>query len=339
MALADVFACVRALAEAASVLPLHPYRRTDAGRQRLTSGQLVQLLDRPAPGVTQSGLVGTTVAHLATRGNAYWGKYRDADGRIAQLGAIDPTCVQVVIERGQPVFELSLQSGLVRVGPSDVLHVRMPLSLDGVLGLGPIQATRYALSHSESLALQSKRFATNGARPSALVKSPMRLKQDQRDKLKQELRDLYSGDEKTGDIALVDGGLEWQALSLSAADAQWVEQRQYSAAEVCRMFRMPPWMVGLPSGDSLTYSTTEGQAAAFVKFTLSSYLVAIEQAVTADRDLCAGNIYAEFLVDALLRADAKTRADVYALALDPERGWMTRAEVRDLENLAPEGTP
>ena len=111
-----------------------------------------------------------------------------------------------------------------------------------------------------------------------------------------------------------------------------------STQEVCRVFRIPPWMVGASSGDSLTYSNTESQALAFVTFSLRPWLVTIEQAITADSDLCRGSLYVEFLLDALLRADSKTRADVYALALDAERGWMTRREVRRLENLEPEGT-
>ena len=64
----------------------------------------------------------------------------------------------------------------------------------------------------------------------------------------------------------------------------------------------------------------------------------IEQSISTDPDLCPGNVYVEFLLDALLRADTKTRAEVYALALDHEKpGWMRRDEIRALENSPPEG--
>jgi len=39
----------------------------------------------------------------------------------------------------------------------------------------------------------------------------------------------------------------------------------------------------------------------------------------------------KFELDSLLRADAATRSEVYARALDPVNGWMTREEVRELE--------
>jgi phage portal protein BeeE len=38
----------------------------------------------------------------------------------------------------------------------------------------------------------------------------------------------------------------------------------------------------------------------------------------------------------LLRAAAAQRADIYTKALNAETGWMTRAEVRELEDLSPE---
>lgn len=119
---------------------------------------------------------------------------------------------------------------------------------------------------------------------------------------------------------------------------QFVQQRQLSTAEIARVFRVPGRMLNAPSGDdSMTYANVEQAALEFVTWGLRPWLVAIEQAITSDTDLCRGpNVYVEFLLDALLRADSKTRAEIYAIALDPVKGYMSRAEVRRLENLDPE---
>src|SRR5829696_4038112 len=66
----DVWACVRALSDAAASVPLIPYRRTATGRVRLSTGKLANLLDRPAPATTQANLVAHMVSHLALWGNA-----------------------------------------------------------------------------------------------------------------------------------------------------------------------------------------------------------------------------------------------------------------------------
>jgi phage portal protein BeeE len=66
LAIADVWAAVRALADAVSSLPLHVYRRRDDGaRERVTSGKLADLLERPGPGTSQADLVSSLMAHLA----------------------------------------------------------------------------------------------------------------------------------------------------------------------------------------------------------------------------------------------------------------------------------
>jgi phage portal protein BeeE len=65
----------------------------------------------------------------------------------------------------------------------------------------------------------------------------------------------------------------------------------------------------------------------------------LQLAISNDRDLAFQHQFVRFEVDGLLRADAKTRADVYARALDPVMGWMSRDEVRRLEDLEPEPTP
>lgn len=128
-------------------------------------------------------------------------------------------------------------------------------------------------------------------------------------------------------------------MSLTPEDAQFLGQRELSAREVARLFRVPPWMIGAGDGGSMTYSNVEQQAQAFVTFSLRPWLVLIEQAITADVDLCPPGIYVEFLLDALMRGESKTRAEVYTAALNPETGWMTRDEVRRLENLGPAPTP
>ncbi len=336
LGLADVFACVRVLTESAASLPLHVYRPADGGRERVRSGLLADLLERPAPGVTAAGLIGTLVSHLVLHGNAFVGKHSDDSGAIVQLSLLDPGSVTVSLVGGVPVYELSTASGIRRHGPADILHVRGLLSTDGILGLSPIGVVREALSLADALAVQGRTFAQNAARPSGILKLAGQANADSARTLKDIFAAGHAGPGRSGNIAVLEGDIEWTPLSVPLQDAQFVEQRQLSTAEIARIFRVPPWMIGAPAGDPLTYSSTEMQASAFVTFTLRPWLVAIEQAISGDRDLAPGDIYAAFALEGLLRGDSKTRADIYAIALDPVSGWMTRAEVRQLENLPAE---
>lgn len=334
MAVADAYACVRALSDAAASIPLIPYRRNSAGRERLDSGKLTELLRRPAPATTQSNLIGQTVAHLNLWGNAYLGKFR-RNGEVIQLGLLQPDRVQAELKAGRPVYTLSgTQGEQTTHGPEDIIHIK-GVGTDGLVGLSPVRQARTILGLSDQLADHAAYFFTNGARPAGLLKAPFG-DETKIEALRDEWNTNLKGTENAHRIALVSGDVEFQPLSAPLDDLQFLEQRKLSAVEVARIFRVPPWMIGADSGESMTYSNVEQQALQFVTYSLRPWLVAIEQAISNDPDLCTERQYVEFLLDSLLRADSATRADVYTKALDPLTGWMNRDEVRRLENLDPE---
>jgi HK97 family phage portal protein len=334
--IADIWACVRVLADAAASLPLVPYRRLDQGRERLYSGRLHALLQRPAPATTQANLVGQLVAHLNVHGNAYLGKFRNGDGQLAQLGLLSPDRVQVKLKAGEPVYTVFGPQGEKQVvGVDDVVQVKA-LSVDGLVGLSPIKQCALAVSLSKGMGEFSEALIHNGARPSGLIKLPQPISHEQAAEFRDGLEARYKGAKNAHKIAILAGDVSWEPLGVPPDDLQFCEQRKLSTAEIARIFRVPPWMIGASSGDSMTYANVEQQQIAFAVHSLRPWLVAIEQAISNDKDLCPGNTYVEFLLDALLRADSKTRAEIYAMALNPETGWMSRAEVRRLENLEPE---
>ncbi|MDK1075720.1 phage portal protein, partial [Cronobacter sakazakii] len=93
------------------------------------------------------------------------------------------------------------------------------------------------------------------------------------------------------------------------------------------------FMVGHTSKQSSWASSLEGMNLQFLTHTLRPLLVNIEQEIS--RCLLNGeeDIFAEFSVEGLLRADSAGRAAYYTSAL--QNGWMSRNDVRRLENLPP----
>lgn len=341
LAVADAYACVRCLADAAASLPLHVYRRTGRGRERVEDG-LAELLRRPAPALTQAGLVAQMVAHLNLWGEAFLGLYRDESGAVFQLGLLAPDRVQVDVRAGMPLYGYADEHGRYGVyTTADVLHVR-GLSLDGLRGISPVKQAREALGYAEALAAHGSRFMRNGARPAGVLSVPPGPASDELiENLREGWEARHGGAEAAGRVAVLSGEVSFAPVTMPLQDAEYVAQRELSTREVARIFRVPPWMIGADAGSSLTYSNTVEQARAFVTFSLRPWLVAIEQALTACEALLAPEqrAYVQFELDGLLRADSKTRAEVYTAALDPVTGWMRRDEVRELEDLPPEAQP
>jgi HK97 family phage portal protein len=334
-----VFACVRLLADTAASLPLVAYRDTTAGRVKAT-GRLASLLANPAPGITQSDLVGTLVGHLNVWGNAYVGKYRDEVGTVAQIAPIHPATITVALEKGQPQYTLIRPDGVSQHDSSDILHIKS-LSLDGLLGLSPIQLCRNTLSLANSLCQHATTFAQNAGRVGGVLRIPgwRTAQPGAAEQLREDWEGRFAGSAQSGKLLLLAGedDVTYTQLALNMVDAQFVEQCQMSLQEICRIFRIPPHLVAVSTGERMTYSNVEMEAAEFLKFSLSPWLVRIEQALTSDTDLSPATQGCRFVVDELLRADTATRAQLYTAALNPQTGWMTRDEVRAIENLPLEG--
>jgi HK97 family phage portal protein len=330
----DVYACVRVLADAAASCPLIVYRRQGDGRRR-ASGKTTDLLRAPAEGTTQAAFVSTVMGHLLLWGNAYLGKFRDSDGRVEQLLPLAPDRVTVERRAGRIVFTVTNEAGrMSEHSLDDIIHVKA-LSTDGLVGLSPIRQMRAALALNASVRDAATALFVNHARPSGILTVNAGAGHDQLQMLKDSWMAKHSGD-RAGGIAVLTGDVSFTAVGMPADDAEFVAARKLSATEIARAFRIPPWMIGAEGGDSMTYANTESQALAFVVYSLQPWLRAVEQALSADRDLFNSSTYAEFLMDGLLRADSMTRAQVYEKALNPVTGWMRRDEVRRLENLDPE---
>ena len=116
-------------------------------------------------------------------------------------------------------------------------------------------------------------------------------------------------------------------------EAQFLETRKFQVNEICRIFRVPPHMIG--DLDRATFSNIEHQSISFAVHTIRPWLVRIEQAM--NRALFAdsekGRFYVQFNLDGLMRGDYKSRMEGYAIAR--QNGWMSANDIRELENLNP----
>jgi HK97 family phage portal protein len=339
LAIADVWAAVRVLADAASSLPLHAYRKTEQGRERVTGGKLNDLLDQPSPGTSQADLISSLMAHLAVYGAGYIGKYREA-GEITQLALLHPERVRSEIDAGELRFRYTPGGRPQQMlTASDVVYVK-GLSVDGLNGLSAVSQAARVLGLSDELVKHALSYFDTGAqggtaRPAGVLK----VGADYSNQYREGKQETLKAEARPHGILVIEGDADYFPIAQKLDDSQFVEQRRLAAQEIARVFRIPPHMLGAPTGDSLTYATVEQESIDFVRYSLQPWLRRIELAISNDPDLAFQRQYVKFETDALLRSDAKTRAEIYALALDPITGWMSRDEIRRLEDLEPEPEP
>lgn len=323
-----VYGCVSAISETIGSLPLPLYRRTDAGRDKAPDHPLYRVL-HDAPNERQTALEFRELmtAHMLLRGNAYARIVRGADGQVRRLVPFHPDWLRVLeLENGRLGYEITESDGKVeRLTQDEVFHLRHR-SDDGVLGVSPITRAKAVIELAIVERDHGVETFRQGAKLLGVLKVPGRLNESQRAAMTRS----WHG-QRAGSTPILEDGMDYSTISMTLEDAEWIAARQFSTEEICRLFRVPPTIVGdLRHGN---YSNTSELFRQFVTLSLRRHLLGWEQAISRQLLTDAGSriYFAEHSVEGLLRGDSTTRANFYQSAI--QNGWMSTSEVRDLENL------
>ena len=336
---AAVYACVQVLSQSVGMLPFNVYRKDRDGIRRPAEDHpLWSLLhDQPNEFQTNVEFFEMMVAALALRGNAYAYVNRTRSGRVVELLPLHPDMVRATMADGWKLnYQITLPDGTFRdMGQGDLLHVR-GLTLNGWLGISPIAYARESIG----LALATEKFGgqlfRNGAKMGGVLEHPGKLGEDAYKRLKDSFDAATSG-ENAHKTALLEEGMKFSKISMSADDAQFLETRKYQRSEIASIYRVPPHMIG--DLERATFSNIEQQSLEFVTHTLMPWLTRIEKAIK--RDLLTPQERQQYTVKAnvsrLLRGDAAARSSYYASGIT--NGWLTRNEARanesEMGNLLP----
>jgi HK97 family phage portal protein len=201
-------------------------------------------------------LLETLATQLLLHGNGYVQLLTTPDGALAELFALRPERVSVEADaQGWPAaFRYKVGERVTRLGANELVHIRTHHPLDDHYGLGCLGAASGAIAIHNASTRWNKALLDNAARPSgALVhEAAEALSGEQFDRLKAELSAQFSGAENAGRPMLLEGGLRWQALSMTPADMDFAGQKAAAAREIALAFGVPPMLLGLP-GDA-TYA-------------------------------------------------------------------------------------
>lgn len=332
--LSTVWACVRLISETIATLPLVLYRKDgDDSRTVARDVPLYALLhDSPNADLTAVEFWEGVALCLCLGGNAYARK-ETINGRLISLTPL--AYDRVTVRRndlGAREYVYTDRKGRHVYNEDEVFHVR-GFGGAGDVGLSPISFARESLGNAMATDEFAGKMFANGVRPTGFLTVDQVLKDEQRAALKKNIVEPYVGSENAGGVMVLEAGMKFQGVTMNMDDAQLLQTRAFSVEELCRWFRVPPFMVGHTSNSTSWGTGLEQQMIGFLTFALRPYLARIEQAVrrslisVADR----ATFYAEFNVEGLLRADSAARATFYATMT--QNGIMTRAEARKRENL------
>ena len=141
----------------------------------------------------------------------------------------------------------------------EIFHVP-GLGFNGLIGFSPIAMMKNSLGTSIAVDKYGSSFFKNGAQPSGVLEHHGVVKDPNR--IRDSWEAAYGGAANAHRVAVLEEGMAYKPISLPPEDSQFLETKQFSVTEICRIFRVPPHLVADLS--RATFSNIEYQSLNFV---------------------------------------------------------------------------
>jgi HK97 family phage portal protein len=135
---------------------------------------------------------------------------------------------------------------------SRMLHIRYLSSVDDAHGHGPLEAGAARLVAAQVYARYATSLAASGGVPPSVLEHPEELTPEQAQTLKDQW--VVARQSAIGEPAVLSGGLMWKPTQVNAKDMGLHELSEFNETRIAVLLGVPPHLVGLPSGDSMTYA-------------------------------------------------------------------------------------
>lgn len=329
---AAVYACVRVLADTMAALPFNLYRRTDHGREIAREHPLHLILHTlPNEEMTAMDLRVQIMASLLLRGNSFNEVYRTRAGSVGEVIPLPADKIRVSRSARTKRLVFELHDGDVRVIPNKRMWRVAGLGTNGIIGLSPVGLMRESIGIAMATEEHAARMFSNGAKPGGILEHPGQLSPDAQKLLIESWNQAYQGTKNVNKVAVLQEGMKWHQIGMTAEDAQFIESRKYERSQIAGIFGVPPHMIA--DLEKATFSNIEHQSIQFVVFSLLPWMRRIEQTVTRDLLLPSerAEYYAEHNAEGLLRGDSQARSEFYKNLFNT--GAISINDLRRLENM------
>jgi len=334
MQLSAVYRAVECITDSIAALPFEPLRKLPNGSKEIDYSHSSYELLNLEPNRIQSRFtfIKTLITNVLLNGNGYARIIRDEVGNPTELRLLNPLEVLMYVTDDQTQVYYSHKSVKGFIQSEDMIHI-LNFSYDGLKGVSTLTHAAISTSTARAADLQAKGFFAGGANLSGVLTVNSGLNEGQAAEIQTAWKQSLSGESgNPNGIVVMEGSMQFQPVSISPADAQMLESRQFSVLEIARFFGISP--VKLFDTAASTYSNIEQSQLSFLTDTLTPLIEKVE--CEFNRKLFRPSerkfLEARFDVMQLLRADMLTQADYISKLFNV--GGFTINEVR-----AKVGTP
>lgn len=340
-----VYTCIKILAETMSKLPLKAYQETE-GVKKAAGHYLYNMLKlRPNPYMSSSDFWKCIEVQRNTYGNAYVWIDRAKTGRkagtVLGLYPLESTRIQIYVD---DVGLISSKNKLwyvytdklgkqYKIESTDLLHFKA-LTIDGLAGISPIEYLKNTIENAKSSSIFLNNSYKTGMQTKGIIQYVGELNSAAENTFRNKFEEMSSGLSNANRVSLLPIGYQYQPISLSMSDAQYLENTKFTIQQLTAAFGIKLHQVN--ELQKASYASTSEANREFYTDTLLAILNMYESELVyklfTTTEIEAG-YYFKFNADTILRGDIKTRYEAYRVGVSS--GFITPNEVRALEELEP----
>lgn len=262
------FRCIDLIARSVASVPWGIFRKMPNGmKEPITDHPVLNLLDRPNPGESNSAFRGKVTSYLLLSGNSYIERRSPNTGPNREipreLYSLRPDRITILGDKvnniitgykykkdlGNPrIFKVDLVTG-----QSDLLQVKLFNPLDDWYGSPPVQSTGREIDVSNEATKWQKKILQNEGRPGMVFAYDRMLGDQQFERLKKQIGADKAGAVNAGKHLVLEGGAKVYPYAWTPAEIDFLKSNQEWARRICLGFDVPPQLIGIP-GDN-TYNT------------------------------------------------------------------------------------
>lgn len=323
------WACVLLISDTISTLPMDAFKRVDG--ERLPLRPLPSWVMRPDINFLRSEHYQQGIVSYLIDGNWFTRLYRDSQGEVANAVVLDPSTVEVKrLGNGQVVYYVNKNYDKPLKKFEDILHISEITKPGELRGVSRVDELKDTLGITVALQSFASKFFAQGAVTAGVIESPVGLNSEQAKELIDNFSAKHSGFQKAHKVGLLTAGAKFNRTSVNPDEAQMLESRKLQIEEICRIFRVPPHMLGVTTAGSMSYASVEQNSINFVTHTLRPIIAKIEDAYSS---LLQMNGFLRINVEGLLRGDFATRMQGYSIG--SQAGFYSTNDIRRFEDLRP----
>ena len=332
-----VYACISLISTDVGKLRIRLTAQDSNGLwQETSSPSFSPVLGKPNHFQTRNKFIEQWIVSKLIHGNSYIFKERDNRGVVVGLYVLDPVRVKVLVAPDGSVFyEIGADnlSGIelpITIPAKEIIHDVMVPLFHPLCGVSPLLAAALPAAQGLNIQRASSQFFVKGSRPGGILTSPHVIDNITSERLKDEWEQKFSG-AGTGRVAVLGDGLKFEPMGIPAEEAQLIEQLKWTAENVCSVFHVPPYMIGIAPPPS--YNSVEALTQVYYSQCLQHLLESVEALLDEGLGLGASDYHAEFNLQDLLKMDTATLTETTANGV--KSGIYSPNEARAKFNLPP----